>query len=294
MIEINTGLMELLPEFYADIKDYQQILATEETELEQLATFINAVHDNFFVQTIDEAAASDWEELLGIANTEGTSLEFRRTRILNRITIKPPFTLKFLYQKLDELIGEGKWSVAVDYDGYTLYVESSAASQEYATEVAFTINHIKPAHIVYINRPLISEVLVINETIHASYLTYNYKLGSWSLGSDPFSLRGEENLYKLANERSLTSDLLSDVATYVSGDIASARLNDTLVITDLTKSVSENILTVTYAVPAAQTTAITKIELLDGDGNVLTTSTVYIPLSSELEIKHTLLTKEAA
>ena len=292
MFEIDTELMYLLPEYYRGIADYEQILNAEEEELRRLAVFIYAVYNNFFVQSLDEASATAWEQLLGIASLPDDTLEFRRVRILNRISMKPPFTLPFLYQRLDELIGVGKYEVAVDYDGYTLFIESSAESQSYAIEVAFTVNHIKPAHIVYINRPLVSDELLLSEAIAASNLAYRYRLGTWALGANAFVSRGEEKVYKMANVKSITDSLLGDVTDFVSSDVASARLNESEVITNLTKSVEGNILTITYLVPTTFTAAITKIELLDSNGDALTSAPVYIPATSGIEIKHTIRTEE--
>ena len=65
---------------------------------------------------------------------------------------------------------------------------------------------------------------------------------------------------------SIQQALLTGVADFVSGDVASARINGTISITDLSKSVSGNVLTITYTVAAAQTAEITSVELLDGEG----------------------------
>lgn len=117
---------------------------------------------------MDAGAVSQWEQIFKIVpDTQSESLSFRRARLLNRVSTRPPFTLRFLYQKLDELIGPGKWTVSVDYPNYTLYVESSAEDQQYATEVLYTIGKMKPAHIVYRNRPYLQTDLQVAESIEA-------------------------------------------------------------------------------------------------------------------------------
>ena len=73
--------------------------------------------------------------------------------------------------------------------------------------------------------------------------------------------------------------LLSGVANFVSGEIVSARVNGTISISDLTKSVSGSVLTINFTVPAGDFTEITTVELLDVSGNVLTSSTVYVPIT---------------
>lgn len=294
MIEIDTGLMKALPDYYKGIADYEQILNSEEAELDILAAFIQQVHSNYYLQTMDEATTQSWEELLNIPPASDASLSFRRQRVLNRITTRPPFSLGFLYKKLDELIGPGKWEVALDYDDYTLYIETAAESQDYAIEVAYTVNQIKPAHIVYINRALLSDIMLLSETIGANVITQNYRLGSWALGSGPFAQEGAEVNYKMATTRSLTDTLINAVAGFVSSDVAKARINSSSVITTLTKSTSSGVLTVQYVVPSGTVNTITKVELLDSSNNVLTSSTVYIPAASAVEMKHRIITQEGA
>lgn len=285
--ELDVNLISLLPPWYREILDYQQICQTEQAQFEALASEIVSVADNFFFQTMDAQAVNQWEQIFGIVpdpNTE--SLALRRSRLLNRISTHPPFTLGFLYQKLDELIGVGEWTVRVDYPNYTLTIESSAENQQYATEVAYTVNRIKPAHIVYVNTPYLRSGLLLSETIQLSQRIYNYKLGSWGLGLAPFASEQEQGVIKLPTTPSVQTALLEDTAAFVSGDIASARVNGTIAISELTKSVSGSTLTVTYSVAQSQASEITQVELLDTQGTVLTSSTVYIPVSAATVVKH--------
>ena len=286
-IELDTDLLALLPPWYREVLDYQELCRTETAQFETLADEIIGVADNFFFQTMDEGAVSMWEQVFQIVPNPSTeSLDFRRARVLNRITTRPPYTLGFLYQKLDELIGPGEWTVTVDYPNYTLYIESAAQNQNYATELAFTINRIKPAHIVWVNSPFVRTGLLLSETISSAQRTYNYKLGSWELGLLPFATDGPEGVIKMPETPSIRQALLTGVANFVSGDVASARVNGTIPIADLAKSVEGAELTVTYTVLPSQTTEITALELMDGEGNVLTSSTVYIPVTTNVVMKH--------
>ena len=69
---------------------------------------------------------------------------------------------------------------------------------------------------------------------------------------------------------SIQQALLAVVANFVSGDLASARAE----------------LTVTYTIMPSQATEITALELLDAEGNILTSSTVYIPVTTNVVLKH--------
>lgn len=281
MPQLDTSLIEQLPEWYAQILDYQALMSAEQPSIDALADEIIAVADNFFFQTMDESAVVMWEQIFGIsANPSVEDLDFRRARVLNRISTKPPFTLAFLYQKLDELIGPGQWNVTVDYPNYTLYIESSAKGQSWAQEVAFTVNRIKPAHIVYVNTPLVQNSLVLSETIELTQLEYNYHLGSWGLGLEPFADEYSLGVIKTPQTPSIMQALLNDVATFTSSDVASARINGTVSITDITKSVEDNVLTVTYPVTSEQATTVTQAELLKADGTVLTSAATYVAISA--------------
>ena len=292
-IELDTELCKQLPPWYREVLDYQQICQTETDQFEALAQEITGVAENFFFQTMGLSGVEMWEQIFGIVpNPQTEDLEFRRYRVLNRIATKPPYTLGFLYQKLDELIGPGLWEVTVDYPNYTLYIESSAQNQNYATEVAFTINRIKPAHIVYVNTPFIQTGILLSEQIERLNRVYNYKLGLWALGQLPFATDQDSEVVKLPETPSIQESLLTGVANFVSGDVASARINGTISIPDLTKSVENNVLTVTYTVANSQTTEITSVELLDAEGGVLTSSTVYVPVGDTIVMKHTIPVSE--
>lgn len=286
-LELDYEMLELLPPWYREVLDYQQICQTEQQFFEALAQEINAVADNFFFQTMDAEAVSQWEQILGITpNLTTESLQFRQARLVNRISTRPPYTMGFLREKLDELIGPGQWTVTMDYPNYTLYVESSAENQQYATEVAYTINAIKPAHIVYANTPYVQTGILLSETIELYQRQWNYNLGGWGLGVLPFASDISKGVIKMPTTPSIQQTLLTGTANFVSGDIASARINGSVVISDLEKTVSGSTLTVTYTVPQDQATEVTLAELMDSDGNVLTSSTVYVPVESNTVMKH--------
>lgn len=292
-LELDYDLLSLLPPWYAEVLDYQQICQTEAQQFEALASEITAVAQNFFFQTMDEGSVEQWEQILGIAANPATeTLAFRQARLINRISTKPPFTIWFLYQKLDELIGPWQWNVTVDYPNYTLYIESSSQNQSYASEVAYTVGKIKPAHIVYVNKPLVVSTLTLTEEIQTAQRMWNYAMSSWPLGALPFATDTPIGVVKMPSIPSIQSTLLNDTASFVSSDVAYARLNSSYVMGSISKSVSENTLTVSYTVQPSQVSVITLIELLDAQNNVLTSSTVYIPVETTQVITHTIPVQE--
>lgn len=289
MYEFDPSVCKQIPTWFQDILEYQELC---QTETEQFTAFLNsmqAVTSNFFFQTMDISAVSTWEQIFKIVpNPETETLDFRRARLINRISTKPPFTLGFLYRKLDEIIGPGQWTVDVDYPNYTLYIEASAQDKNYWSELAVTLNMIKPAHIIYTGRPLLSTPLQMSETVHLSRLIYNYRLGSWGLGVLPFASEQDQGVIVTPTQRSIQQELLNQTASFVASDVASARLNGTIPITSLSKTTNANIATITYTVLESQANPITQVELLDASGNVLETAGVYVPVTGSAVFKHTI------
>ena len=285
---------EQLPPWYREVLDYQQMCQTIGAQFALLAEEINRVADNFFLQTMDVETVQMWEGIFRIvANPATESLQFRRDRIINRISMRPPFTLRFLYSKLDELIGPGLWNVTVDYPNYALYIESNVDGQGYSQELIYTINHIKPAHITFINSPVAMSGIVLSERVSEISYTWNYVLnGQWLLGQEPFADEEEVQVIKLPQTPSIQSALLTGVADFVSNDVASARLNGSIPVTALNKSVEGSTLTITYQVTQAMTTEITQVELLAADGTVLTSMAAYVPVTETAVIKHVIPVQE--
>lgn len=292
MNRVETNLTEYLPGWFRDILEFQTLCQTETEQFETLAQAMGAVADNFFFQTMDAGAVSQWEQVFGIGAVPSEILPFRRTRLLNRISTRPPFTLAFLYERLDALIGPGKYTVEADYPNYALYIETAAEDQSYFAELSVTINTIKPCHIVYIIRPLVASSVLVSEEIRQIRRTYNYRLGSWALGKLPFATEENLGVIKMPNQPSIQPELLNALAGFTAGDIAGVRINGTMPIPDFTKSVKGNQAMVTYTVASEQTSAVTQAELLDVEQNVLASFSFYVPVVGSAQFKHTFTVKE--
>ena len=149
MYEFDPSVCKQIPTWFQDILEYQELCQTETQQFTAFLNSMEAVANNFFFQTMDVSAVSTWEQIFKIVpNPETETLEFRRARLINRISIRPPFTLGFLYRKLDEIIGAGKWKVDLDYLNYALYIEAEPCNKNGWNELTILLNMIKPAHIM--------------------------------------------------------------------------------------------------------------------------------------------------
>ena len=287
-------LGSFVPHIYKDVTEMDAIIDAEQRQLSSAQTEASQAFANTFVLTANYEGIEMFEMMLGIISDPTTeSMEFRRQRVLNRITLSPPFTFRFLKRRLDDIIGKGAWNAHVDFNNYTLYIESSALNQNWYQELEFTINQIKPCNIIFTNVPLTALLIAINEEISYRTIQWNYKLGSWALGEKPFSLTGGGAIIKMADKASITDKLLHDTAGFVLSDIKAVLINDSVKITSFRVSHAVgSVVTLEYEVTPAQVEEVTNIKLLDGDDNVLSNSNVWVPVPQTILGKHTIRIKE--
>ena len=312
-------LGSFVPHIYKDVAEMDALIESDQRQLSSAQTGASQAFANTFVLTANYEGIEMFEMMLGIIADPATeSLEFRRQRVLNRIPLSPPITFRFLKKSLDDIIGKDAWNAHVDFNNYTLYVESSALNQNWYQELEFTINLIKPCNIIFTNVPLTALLIAINEEISYRTVQWNYllgqwrlgafpfatisgskvlewyyKLGSWALGEKPFALTEGGVIIKMADKASITDKLLHDTAGFVLSDIKAVLINDSVKITSFTVSQAiGSVVTLEYQVTPSQVEEVTNIKLLDGDDNVLSDSNVWVPVPQTILGKHTIRIKE--
>lgn len=289
-----TSTRDLFPSVYNGVLEISVLSETDDVLLDQSLAKLERAQLNQFILTADEETISVYEKMFSIlANPTTETLQFRRERILNRMSLQPPFTMRWLQNKLDEIIGVGKWNAYVDYANRTLYIESFVVNQQWFNELRITINRIKPCNLVFVNKPLIMADVVANETIVSATQHYNYILGQWQLGQEPFATTDSEEVIKLPSVNSINPNLLADVASFSATDVVAVRLNGGVKLSNFTTKAGQGTTTIVeYEVKPAQASEITQIELLGTGDRVLTASAVYIPVTEAVICKHSINFKE--
>lgn len=291
-----SDIKQYLPNIYDAILEFEGLIASENALFDNLDTETEKVRDNQYVLTAEIDGIIEYEKMLNIIPKPSTeTIEFRRQRIINRLSMVPPFTFRFLKQKLDEIIGVDRYTASIDYPNYTLYIESSAENQEWFHEILVTVTKLKPANIVFTNRPLVYEEIRAGESINLVQVNFNYRLGTtWVLGQKAFTSLDDMGVIKVATTPSIKADLLNHMATFTASDIAGARINGTFAVSVfVTKAAVNNMVTVEYEISESDgISEITQIELLDSVGTVLADSAVYVPVLERVMLKHNILIKE--
>ena len=93
-------LLEELPNYFKSVLEYKEILKAQGYIFDQLEVEIARLYANLYISTCDEQTIAYYEKKLGIVQRFGDTLEFRRSRVLQRFNITVPFSEGFLKEKL--------------------------------------------------------------------------------------------------------------------------------------------------------------------------------------------------
>lgn len=284
------------PRFYDGYVEIDAIIDTEDKAFEEIGVNFRRAINNQFIKLADETGISAYEVLFDVVADPSTeTLEERRDRLLNRVSVIPYYTTIFLRNRLDSLIGAGLYNLIIDYDNYTLYLESAAKNQLYYNEIAVLMSNIKPCNIVFINMPLVPQQIFVSEQVNVSKLTYNYVLGGqWKLGEKPFISYKDKGIIKGRSTSSMSSLMEAKYRQFTLSEITSVLINNTIRITTfLTKEEVNGEAIIEYIVPQQeQNIEVTNIKLLDKDGLICFESPVYVPVYEDTIMKHNIIIKE--
>lgn len=190
-------ILQHLPDYYNLIEDFKMLNFTESNELDAMQNAVDQLFSDQFVMLSSLQAIRRREQMLGIQADPSETLEFRRLRILNRYQTKPPFTIRYLQNQLDRLVGPGMTIVAVDPLTFVLSITANIDNAHVFREVLYTVETIKPANLTYQQNTALENLIHVDEQISTQEMTWNYKLnGSWKLGSKPFVSYGTEVVIK--------------------------------------------------------------------------------------------------
>lgn len=154
---------------------------------------------------------------------------------------------------------------------------------------------------IFVNKPYCTDAVNTSEEIGYGTIKYNYNIGTWELGKEPFITLTDNGIIKRGDTMSVTDYFLLKLAEDSLAKAVSVRLNDTVEITEFSvRKIQEqengtDAILEYRIVPTPQLgSAITNIKLLDADGKTVTNSNIYVPVTDEMLIKHIIKIKEGA
>jgi len=143
-------IIEYLPHVLRSVTEYRELMEAEQPELEALWAAQDAVLADQYVVTANEYGISRWEAMLGIFPKDTDGLEMRRARVLSMLRLKLPYTKRWLAAWLDDLCGEGNYSLAIS--AYTIMLDLGydriPEAEKLAGDIYAMLEAVRPANMV--------------------------------------------------------------------------------------------------------------------------------------------------
>lgn len=105
--------MNQLPTWFKPVLEYIALMEAYGVSLDKINLNEQAIYNNLFIQTADEATITAWEKLFKITLRYGDTLDFRRQRLLQKFNQIVPYTIWHLRDRLNELYGN-EYTMTVD------------------------------------------------------------------------------------------------------------------------------------------------------------------------------------
>ncbi len=163
-----TALINSLPQFLQNIREYKVLIGLPEIDISEnndkentgvAGYLVNELWDDIEKSTygqIPEYADKDGIMYLekryklsgGIISTDEELAE-RRTRLINRVSLRPPYTLGKVKEQLETIVDGDVAEIDYNSDYHTLTIKVPSVTEELKTEVKKTLRRMIPASIGY-------------------------------------------------------------------------------------------------------------------------------------------------
>lgn len=155
-------LMENLPDYFKPVLEFIQIMRAHGYALDQLDGDIQNVYNNFYIQTCDVTTLAYYEGLLDIIPSAGDTVEYRRQRVMQKLSLIPKFDINWLRDKLTELYGPNGYDLTVSSVDSTLDINITSGT--YAALQLFYdfIWDVLPAHIAISTEQNVSTTIPVS------------------------------------------------------------------------------------------------------------------------------------
>ena len=143
-----SNLGQYLPNFYEGVRETNELMRVENGLFDELGRQMRAVIDNQFILTCDLATLAFWERILNILHDPDTeSTQFRRERIINRFSSRPPFTMHWLEKRLATLT-DNNFQTIEDFDNNRLEIITRIENGAVLQELNLMIMTVAPANMI--------------------------------------------------------------------------------------------------------------------------------------------------
>lgn len=141
-------LLEHLPAFYRDIKEFRELSKTVSEEYDAIDSAFEQVENDQFIITSSEPAIYRREKDFGIVpDIHVETLSFRKRRLITRMQDNPPYVDEYLKELLDSLLGANMTQLEMDKLRLEMEVLVHVESASFYSEVQRILERIVPLNV---------------------------------------------------------------------------------------------------------------------------------------------------
>lgn len=269
------------------MRNMQALIDISDAELklyEQIAEQLTGIENNGFFDTADVDSIKRYEEMIGIISVPDEIIDFRRARLKNRFNLNKKFSMRLYCEKLNDLIGAGRWKATLNADRTLLTIEAAATDAAWTNELMETINLIKPVRLNAVIKPNIITNIKIKTRSSRQFVRYGFIAGISHVGDKIGGVYATE--MEVEGKLMATKYELSKTAEFIKEQIAAVTINDNVTITNFaTKETTNNNITLEYVIPDS-VEKVDNIKLLDNEGYIILEQNVNVATSDNVLMKH--------
>jgi len=170
-IEETADYLDYLPPDIQNVREFQEIAKAVNPEIIALKKALNKVLNEQFVQGAEDTL--EWrEQEFGITASSDETITFRRERLIERKSRKPPITLRTLRDRLNAYTGTTQAEIQLVPGEYAFTISIPAVDGYKFRDIQSLIEDLKPANMEYIQYPFSTERVRIVETSRELKIVY--------------------------------------------------------------------------------------------------------------------------
>lgn len=173
--EKGTDLMEYLPEYLKKYHEIEEIMKTENAELESIKERHAQAIDDRFVISCGIYGILRFEKMLKITPVVGDSLESRKFRVLSKQNVSMPYNYAFIVHQLDMLCGKDNYQADMDFLNQTLTIKIGLVSKNMLDSVKEAIFAVVPCNILTLVELLYNQHSTLGKFTHKQLAAYKHK-----------------------------------------------------------------------------------------------------------------------
>lgn len=141
-------LIDYLPPIIKEIREIKAIMEAQQPEMVKIWQAYDDALSDQFIESATEYGVKRWEKILKIIPKATDNLNARKFTILARINEQLPFTMITLRNTLKSLCGEDGFTLTLNHENYTLYVQVELVAKSNYTDVGDMLDRVVPANMV--------------------------------------------------------------------------------------------------------------------------------------------------